>query len=113
MKQVSARREAPPFRAELFAKDESCVFSCIVTELGQQGATLLVLEDGCPPAECVLVLKTHSLPAHCCTLLWRVGPKIVVRFTSVFDMDKYIRSKTAMPAKRKSKKKRRMGADSY
>jgi hypothetical protein len=74
--------------AVISTEDDSFRAACIVCNLSEGGAKLMV-EDPTPlPSELVLFLRPDSPIGRRCHVIWRIENKIGVRFVSAFDSDK-------------------------
>src|SRR3977135_32176 len=70
------------------AEDDSFRAACIVCNLSEGGAKLMLEEPTALPAEFVLFLRPDSPIGRRCHVIWRIENKIGVRFVAVFDADK-------------------------
>jgi hypothetical protein len=74
--------------AKIGTEDDSFRATCIVCNLSEGGAKLMIEEPTQLPTEFVLFLRPDSPIGRRCHVIWRVENKIGVRFVSVFDSDK-------------------------
>jgi hypothetical protein len=85
-KRQSAR--APTNRtATIRSEDASLTISCVVCNLSEGGAKLMVEERNPLPTEFILFLRPSSPLGRRCQTIWRIGNKVGVRFVSVFELD--------------------------
>jgi hypothetical protein len=74
--------------AVIGTEDDSFKAMCIVCNLSEGGAKLMLEEPTPPPSEFVLYLRPDSPIGRRCHVIWRIQNKIGVRFVSVSDSDK-------------------------
>jgi hypothetical protein len=74
--------------AVIGTEDDSFRAACIVCNLSEGGAKLMIEEPTPTPAEFVLFLRPDSPIGRRCHVIWRIENKIGVRFVSAFDSDK-------------------------
>jgi hypothetical protein len=74
--------------ATIRTEDSSLEVSCVVCNLSEGGAKLILEEQKLLPTEFVLVLRSGSPLGRRCQIIWRLGNKLGVRFVSVFELDK-------------------------
>jgi hypothetical protein len=61
---------------------------CLVSNLSEGGAKLVVGEPEQLPSEFILFLRPNSPVGRRCKVIWRIGDKIGVRFDSVADFSR-------------------------
>ena len=91
MKERSVRqseRASANTPAVISTEDDSFKAACIVCNLSEGGAKLMLEEPTSPPSEFVLFLRPDSPIGRRCHVIWRIENKIGVRFVSAFDSDK-------------------------
>jgi hypothetical protein len=70
--------------AVIRTEDASLTVSCIVRNLSEDGAKLLVEEQTPLPPEFILFLRPNSMIGRRCRTIWRIGNKIGVRFVAAY-----------------------------
>jgi hypothetical protein len=70
--------------AAIRTEDALLAVSCVVLNLSEGGAKLLVEEQTPLPTEFILFLRRSSPIGRRCHTIWRIGNKIGVRFMSVY-----------------------------
>lgn len=68
--------------------DASFTTSCVVRNLSQGGAKLMVEEGESLPPEFILLLRPSSPFGRRCQTIWRIGNRLGVRFVSVADFSR-------------------------
>jgi hypothetical protein len=63
-------------------EDNSFNASCLINNLSKHGAKLRIATDDLIPSEFILCLRPGSLMGRHCQMIWRIGNKVGVRFTS-------------------------------
>jgi hypothetical protein len=82
------QRSSSNASALIRTEDTSFTASCVLYNLSEGGAKLVV-EEGKPlPTEFILFLRPSSPVGRRCQTMWRIGNKVGVRFVSVVDLDK-------------------------
>jgi hypothetical protein len=71
--------------AVIGTEDDSFRAACIVCNLSEGGAKLMLEQPTPLPSEFVLFLRPDSPIGRRCHVIWRIENKIGVRFGSVFD----------------------------
>ena len=74
--------------AMIGTEDDSFKAACIVCNLSEGGAKLMLEEPTPLPSEFVLFLRPDSPIGRRCHVIWRIENKIGVRFESTFDSSK-------------------------
>jgi hypothetical protein len=67
------------------SEDASFTASCVVRNLSEGGAKLLVEDQEPLPTRFILFLRPNSSIGHRCETIWRIGNKVGVRFISIAD----------------------------
>jgi len=68
--------------------DAAPALPCVVCNLSEGGAKLLLEGSDALPAEFILFLRPNSPVGRRCQVIWRLGNKVGVRFVSVADFNK-------------------------
>jgi PilZ domain-containing protein len=71
--------------AVIRSDDASFTASCVVSNLSEGGAKLLVGEHEPLPTQFILFLRPNSPVGRRCETIWRIGNKVGVRFVSTAD----------------------------
>ena len=89
-KELVARSERTSSNASAVISNDDDSFRavCIVCNLSEGGAKLMIEEPTALPAEFVLFLRPDSPIGRRCHVIWRIENKIGVRFVAAFDADK-------------------------
>jgi PilZ domain len=76
--------------ATIRTDDGSFTVSCVVSNLSEGGAKLMVEEPKPLPTEFFLFLRPGGAVGRRCQIMWRIGNRVGVRFVSVSvaDFDK-------------------------
>jgi hypothetical protein len=84
----SSKRTSCIISAVIRTEDASFSSSCIVHDLSELGAKLVVEEQRSLPEEFILFLRATSPVGRRCRTMWRAGNKVGVRIMSVADFSR-------------------------
>jgi hypothetical protein len=71
--------------AVIRSEDTAFSTSCLVRNLSDGGARLLVAEHQSLPTRFILCLEANSIVGRRCQTVWRLGKQVGVRFVSAAD----------------------------
>ncbi len=83
-----SERSSSDAPAVIRTDDAALTMPCVVRNLSEGGAKLLVEGSDPLPAEFILFLRPNSPVGRRCQTMWRLGNKIGVRFVAVADFNK-------------------------
>jgi PilZ domain len=72
--------------AVIRTEDDSFTASCVVHNLSESGAKLMVEQREPLPTEFILFLRPSSSVGRRCQTIWRIGNKVGVRFVAIADL---------------------------
>jgi hypothetical protein len=81
-------RSSSNISAVIRTEDASFSAACVVRNLSEGGAKLIINEQRQLPSEFILFLRPNSPVGRRCQVMWQVGKKVGIRFDSVAEFSK-------------------------
>jgi PilZ domain len=83
-----SERNSANVPAVIRTDDATVTLACVVCNLSEGGAKLLIEGSDPLPSEFILFLRPNSPVGRRCQTMWRLGDKVGVRFIAVTDFNK-------------------------